>query len=219
MPSPFYNTEGRFGWRKLLGTSKVHDIGTGIDALGTDIEASLESKRSIIATEQSRENAAYGTLSTPDEVTLTLPENGLIGVWFQATWLESVKEAGRAAIFIGATQLHIAKGGSAIPEAAVIGGTAARFVPLATFHSGLISPEGGPGYTGDVTTGQTVGVYQAKNFEEESAIISFSSEYAPFGGPCYIFAAAGTYKISVQFKATSGKVAVKNRRLWAAVVY
>ena len=29
-----------------------------------------------------------------------------------------------------------------------------------------------------------------------------------------VFAAAGTYDISVQFKASSGSVTVKNRKLW-----
>jgi hypothetical protein len=35
------------------------------------------------------------------------------------------------------------------------------------------------------------------------------------GGPCYIFAAAGTYTVSIQFQALSGgNVAVRNRRLY-----
>lgn len=41
MPSPFYNTSGAVGLRKLLGTSKVHDIGVGFQALGDDIEELL----------------------------------------------------------------------------------------------------------------------------------------------------------------------------------
>jgi hypothetical protein len=41
VPSPFYNTEGLLGLRKLTGESNVHDIGIGFDALGTDLEAYL----------------------------------------------------------------------------------------------------------------------------------------------------------------------------------
>jgi surface-anchored protein len=38
------------------------------------------------------------------------------------------------------------------------------------------------------------------------------------GGVCWIFAAAGTYKITVQFKASSGNVKVKERNLWAWII-
>jgi hypothetical protein len=53
-------------------------------------------------------------------------------------------------------------------------------------------------YTGDVTTGQIVGTVSA----------------AGLGGPCYFFAAAGTYTISIQVKASSASVTIKNRKLW-----
>lgn len=38
MPSPFYELSQRFRLRRLLGTSKVHDIGTGFQALGEDLD-------------------------------------------------------------------------------------------------------------------------------------------------------------------------------------
>jgi hypothetical protein len=40
----------------------------------------------------------------------------------------------------------------------------------------------------------------------------------PFGGPVKVFAAAGTYDISVQFKTSAGTLSVKNRKLWARAV-
>lgn len=215
MPSPFYNTEGRFGWRKLLGTSKVHDIGVGINALGTDIEGSLETKRSIIATEQSRENTTYGTLATPDEVTVVLPENGLIAIAFMAMWEGTSTTQPHAAIFLGANQLQYAAWGASpkVQEAIMRGiGSGAVMGPLATRASGLVSGENVGGYTGHVTTGQIVGASEVAPAE------AGKGEADPGGGPCYVFAAAGTYKITVQYKVASGKVVVKNRKLWAWVV-
>lgn len=160
----------------------------------------LESQKSIIATEETRESASYGTLTTPDEVTVTLPENGLIAVAYQATWKESVSGAGRGAIFLGASQLKTAEaGGPALGQAEAKIGGGTGFVPLSSGGTGLKSVEPSSGYTGDVTTGQAIGTV--------GSVVST--------GPCYIFAAAGTYKVSVQFKASSGKVTVKSRKLWA----
>jgi hypothetical protein len=38
VPSPFYELSKRFGLHRLLGTSNVHDIGTGFQSLGADID-------------------------------------------------------------------------------------------------------------------------------------------------------------------------------------
>jgi hypothetical protein len=156
-----------------------------------------------IATEQSRENTAYGVLATPDEVTVELPANGLIVVGYQATWQTSVAGAARAALFLNGVQVQIARSGNGSPVAAETNvetaGAVGHFVVLSSAGNGLVSlgAEAYIGaYTGDVTTGQIL-----------SAVIQD-------GGPCCIFAAAGTYKVSVQFKATSGRVTAKNRKLW-----
>jgi hypothetical protein len=70
-------------------------------------------------------------------------------------------------------------------------------------------------YTGDVTTGQAVGIAGVAHLNLANAgTITMGS--GAWGGPCYIFGlAAGAYKISVQFKASSGKVTAKKRRLLA----
>jgi hypothetical protein len=157
----------------------------------------------ITATE-SRANVAYGLLGTPDQVTgIVLPTDGLIAVAYQATWQSSVGAAGKAAIFIGANQVKLAQTNVAAPATSLSEATSNNSIntdiPLSTAWWGL---SGGGGvystaYTGDVTTGQVQGDWGANG-----------------GGICYIFAAAGTYTISVQFKASSGSVTVKNRRLW-----
>jgi hypothetical protein len=180
------------------------------------------SVKSIIPTEQSRENVAYGTLATPDEVIVLLPENGLIAVAYQASWVESVSEAARAAIFVGANQLKIATPKGPATQAAAIGtGGRLEARPLSTFYAGLVGTlDAATGASSDVTTGQVVAVDTegASGVREIGGVIFQSWGPGPVGGPCYIFAEAGAYKIRVQFKASSGKVTVKNRKLWAWVV-
>jgi hypothetical protein len=163
--------------------------------LGLTDGATVRRGKSIIATTESRTNVAYGTLATPDKVAgLVLPTDGLIFVSYQATWQESVLGAARAAIFIGANQLKTWLTGAApaAQETQVANVGAATDTPLITIPQGLNS-SGNAAYTGDVTTGQSIGVT----------------------GP--IKAAAGTYDISVQFKSTSGSVTAKNRelRVWS----
>lgn len=161
-----------------------------------------------IATEQNRENAAYGLLGTPDEVEVVLPENCLIIVGFQATWKSTVATSSSAAIFIGSNQLKISEvtGGPPSVQSASLLGPEAHWESLTSYTGGLVSAEAKAGnseYTADVTTGQVIGI--GSN--------SFTS-VVPVSGMCSIFAAAGTYKVSIQYKASSGKVIVKNRKLW-----
>jgi hypothetical protein len=135
---------------------------------------------------------------------LVLPTDGLLLVGYQATWQESNAGQARASLFIGATQAKVAAGGAApgVQEAQISysgGAVPPLDAPLATGTAGLTSGTPGPAgtYTGDVTTGQ----------------IMYAGGSS--GGPCVVFAAAGTYDISVQFKAGAGSVTVKNRKLWA----
>lgn len=176
-------------------------------ALGLNETGTVRRGKSIIATEEGRTNTAYGTLTTPDRVqNIVLPTDGLIRVWFQAMWKESVDAAARAAIFVGSNQQTLAVANVAAP--AVIEAqcmmASNTYGPLSSSFFGL---HGGPAgtsataYTGDVTTGQAIGG-------------TYST--TTVGGPVDIFVAAGTYTISVQFKASSGTVTVKNRRLLVA---
>lgn len=172
-----------------------------------------------------RTNVAYGALNdAADSVTVALPANGLIAVWYQGTWQESVSGAGSAAIFIGANQLKYAEGDgspSALPNTQAAGINApALATPLATFYGGLWSCTPIAGYTGDVTTGQIVGLQGIPALSPSSGRppTSDGATFAIAGGPCYIFAAAGTYAVSVQFKASSGTVTASNRRLWVRVL-
>jgi hypothetical protein len=159
-----------------------------------------------IATSQTTSSPTYATLGTPDSVTITLPTDGLIVVGYQATWQESVNSAARAALFIGANQVQVAiSGGNSVTEASLNQGSGAVDAVLGTDPTrGLVGNWAGSAYAASpATTGQLLGAQPTGSNR---------------GGPCYIFAAAGTYAVSVQFKVSSGSVTVKDRHLWAWTV-
>lgn len=189
--------------------------------LGLNETGVVRRGKSIIATSESRTNVAFGTLTTPDQVAnLVLPTDGLIAVVYQATWQESVAQAARAAIFIGSNQLVAARDAvvaGPVTQAAQTGsGTTAIDRPLFSGGGGLFGANGGNTSIGaDATTGQLVGAVggnAAVAFQEIGGGLA-ATYLAP--GACYIFAAAGTYTVSVRFNASSGSVTVKNRKLWA----
>ena len=121
-------------------------------------------------------------------------------VAYQATWQESASSAGNAAIFLNGNQLQIPAASGPIVTAATCSGVASNGV-LQTTPGGLVGLSASS-YSGDVTTGQVIS----------------NTNVQPAGGPCWIFAAAGTYTVSVQFKASSGSVAASNRKLWVQAV-
>lgn len=158
---------------------------------------------SVIATEESRTNVAYGKLTTPDEITgVVLPTNGLLLIGFSATVKASAKEqAGRIAIFLGANQLKYAKEGGEAP--AVVETTTSSvenvFIHVSSTSTGQGLARSNAKYTGDVTTGQVLGATETK------------------GGLMAVYAAAGTYAISAQYLAESGSITAKERKLWCGV--
>lgn len=152
----------------------------------------------IIATEQTRESATFGTLTTKDEVTsVVLPENGLIAIGFWGKVKCSVGSAGRVAIFLGANQLKIAADTGPLVQEGSIAGT--EFTTVTT------GPLGISGTAKDTSSAVTTGQLLA-------------SQGGNTGGLAYVFAAAGTYTISVQFRATSGSITAKERKLWVGVL-
>lgn len=179
------------------GFDAVNVSATLAGILGLSNGSVISSGASIVATTESRTNVAYGLMTTPDRVQgIVLPTNGLIVVLFQGTWQESVSGAAKAAIFLNSNQLRAVSGatGPAAVSECGLGGTLATDSPLVSFPGGLVSSSA-TSASSDVTTGQVV--FQGTQ-----------------GGAAYIFAAAGTYDVSVQTKSTSGSVTTKNRRLW-----
>lgn len=150
---------------------------------------------SIISTEQSRESSSYGKLATPDEVTgVVLPANGLLFIAFSAHVKSSVSENGQAAFFLGANQLKKSTSTKQVQEASTVG---TEFTQFGSSDSGMA--QYGESNTADVTTGQIIGS-------------------GTLGGYTLVFAEAGTYTVSVQFKAITGKVTAKERKLWVGVM-
>jgi hypothetical protein len=178
-------------------------------ALGPDgTIATASVRKSIIAAAESRSTTSYGTLTTPDKVTVTLPTDGLLKIMYQATWDPG---GGLAAIFIGANQLKYLpdNSGSGAPIVQEAGGGSVPGAILSTRPDagGLLAIYPSVAYTGEVTTGQTFGVVTTVPI---SGRISGS-------GPIYVFAAAGTYDVSVQFKAGGSAMTVSKRKLWVSV--
>jgi hypothetical protein len=211
------------------GTLTPSDLTTALqDYLGVTGNVVRRGKAISVPSSDSRTNTAYGLLANPDRVqNVVMPTDGLISVWYQATWQESVLGAARAAIFIGANQYKMASaqaGPAPVQLAAKLNGSSvSEDHPLSTAGElGLFSPYGNNAYSGDATTGQGVGTWGGTgtageielNGVAQQVTPTTSSGYLSHGGPCYIFAAAGTYDISVMFKASSGNVVAKNRRLW-----
>lgn len=193
--------------------------------LGLNSTGQARRGKAIIATSEARTSTSYGLLTTPDRVSsLILPADGLIRVRYAATWQESVAGAARAAIFIGANQLKIANqaANAAITQAAATAETTGAVdKPLISYWGGLVSLYGaGAAYGGDVTTGQAIGLYGASQgiSQEINGGATQTGNPATVGGAVDIFAAAGTYDISIQFKSSSGSVTVKNRKLWVEVI-
>lgn len=180
------------------GAVDVAELATTLAAfLGVTQSGTVRRGKSIIATEEARTNVAYGTLTTPDQVSnVVLPTAGLLCVAFQGMWKESVNGAARAAVFLSANQLKYS-GVSTAPAVVETANNANAniYESLGSYTLGLQGNGVATDYTGDVTTGQIVGA-------------------ATVGGFMTIQAAAGTYDVSIQFKASSGSVTAKNRSLW-----
>lgn len=142
----------------------------------------------VIATEESRTNTAFATLTTPDEITgVAVPENSSLFVEFSALVKTSIEGAGRVAIFLSGTQLKNVSGSNYEVELATVGAT---FKKVFTTPTGLSF-----GGTEFVTTGEV-------------------------GGQGWLLIhrlAAGTYTVSVQYRATSGSITAKTRTTKAAV--
>lgn len=156
----------------------------------------------VIATEESTASTSYTKLTTPDQVSsIVLPSNGLLFVGYQALWKNTVSSNSRAGIFLGANQVKYNSNNIAAPAVveAPGGATTGNYQPLHTNSQGLFGAGTNTTASGsDVTTGQVIGNWSGA-----------------IGGYCAIFAAAGTYDVSIQYKNNAaGTLTAKERKLW-----
>jgi hypothetical protein len=170
----------------------------GVNASGQTVKGAVN-----IATSQSTGSTTYTTLATPDQITgLVLPTNGLLVMWYRAIFASSVNSAGSATVFVNSNQLVVDEGGSGPPVVqSAVTANANVNNGLYSTAEGLASTNSPFNYGSDATTGQIVGGGSSGQ-----------------GGPIYIFAAAGTYTVSVQFKASSGTVTALSRKLWVSAL-
>lgn len=202
------------GLRWGQATAEGLDGASVLDKAGISSAATVRRGKSIIAAAESRSSTSYGTLTTPDQVSnVVLPTDGLLAIVYQATWQESVAGAARAAIFIGANQFKAAghSGSPVVQEADTLAQPAATDRLLATHGGGLYS-QTGAAYS-EVATGQAIG-FATGNLVSVAGMTPGANGQVPFGGLCLVDVPAGTYTVSIQFKASSGSVTVKNRKLW-----
>jgi hypothetical protein len=180
--------------------------------LAEEIEARLgyagaQGGKSIVPGAQGRTNAAYGLLGTPDRVPgLVLPDDDdLIFVYFHALLLapSGSGQVGSAAIFIEGNQLKAddGDGAPAVQEASVNGSSLTEAYQVVT----------------TTPRGLAIGVLNSNTDVSNVATgMALAGEAAIGGGRLAIMGLpAGTYDITVQFKASAGTVTAKERKLYA----
>lgn len=200
LPTP-ENHGGTNNWSDVYSNDKA--LKEAIETLQGEVSGAVKPvtwyKPTVIATEETRESTSFGTLTTKDEITgVVVPANGLIVIGYAALVKSSVSGAGRLSIFIGSNQLKRSSSVSEAPVVSEVGTLGTAFTTFFSDGTGLAGAEGG---TSLATTGHAIG----------------SGSTFGHGPLCVVFLAPGTYNISVQYKATSGSVTAKERKLWVEV--
>lgn len=144
----------------------------------------------VVTAEEARASAEFGFLTTEDKISgVELAEDGLMLIFLRTHVKSSVSGAGHAAVFLNGTQLKTRTGAS--NDEGLTSGTG--FGLIFTSAEGLTVAM--PTENADVATGQILG---------PDALA--------------VYAAAGTYTVGVKYKASSGSVTAKERRLMVATL-
>jgi hypothetical protein len=174
-----------------LATDKPPDVPALSKAMADRLQALRTVRSSLINTEESRTNTAYGTLTTPDEIKVPVNAAGLLVIEYAAEIESSVAAAGRIALFINGTQVARYGGGASVQVEGSSIGTGWCFVTTAPDKMNISE---GP-----------VGV-------ATSALLLLAT--GTTGGPMFHGVPAGEYTVTARYKATSGTITAKNRRLY-----
>lgn len=154
-------------------------------SLGLSDGAIIRQGKSIVPTEETRAVATLGSLTTADQVQVTLATEGLIYVVFMAEIKETVADA-------GIVELRLDTGGFAGPANGLqANGTAINV------------------YGGVITSDMFSGVGGGLHFVNTMA--SATQQPAMVHA---VRATAGVRTVSVAYGATTGTIFAKNRRLW-----
>lgn len=194
-------------------------IGALADAVDTALPVRSRGA-SNVATEQGTASSTYTLLATPDRVqNLILPTDGMIMVWAHVG-IRRASSQGRVGLFLNNEQVRATppvQGPNLFEEVVLTDsffGTSDRYISTA---GRLYAPQSG--FDSDdayapATTGHRLGFGQVSTGDP-----ALQGE-AVGGAPICIFAAAGTYDVSLRFRRTggSGNLSAFNRRLWAWAV-
>jgi hypothetical protein len=196
--------------------------GAGFAAAGSSVHGS-----EVSMTNQ----GTYAFLSPEDRVSaISMPTDGLLAVWYKAVFnMDHVNGQGNAAIFLNGSQVEIAHEFTTTPKtqaADLICGQVDADGAVSSFGAGLAAttPRGDVS-VGDVTTGQIVGAVSDAAGDIRTQIAGANigaggdnASFAQWGGPVWIYAAAGTYDVGIKWKMPAHVLKVKNRKLWVAAL-
>lgn len=146
----------------------------------------------VIATSQSTSSTSFVALATPDEIAgIVVPANGVIRVGYVARWSSTVGAAGRAVLCLN---------GSAIKS---VVNTSGSFYEVASVSNETRALFTSPVTAGPLNTGSVEPPSSTSGLVTPTVDIPIET--------------AGTYTVSVLFRATSGAVSADLRRLWVEV--
>jgi hypothetical protein len=189
----------------INGNLDTDNIDSGVlEDIGVSETGTVRRGKAVIATEEARANTAYGLMTTPDQVSsIVVPADGLLFVSYRGMIKESVQGAAAAAVFIGANQV---KQVDVFAAPVVAEWTSVTSLGIDDSGANVYGLLEGPGTNGEFSLRQRT----AGNAYSGDVTTGMPQPFAAF------FVAAGTYNVSVQFKASSGSVTVKNRalRVW-----
>jgi hypothetical protein len=173
----------------------------------------------------------YAYLSPEDRVSaISMPTNGLLAVWYKAIFnMDHVNGQGNAAIFLNGVQVEIGHEYAVTPKtqaADLICGQVGADGVVSTFGAGLAATTPRDDVSAaDVTTGQIVGAAADASgdirTEVAGADIGAGGDkggLAQWGGPTWIYAAAGTYEVGIKWKMPAHVLKAKKRKLWVATL-
>jgi hypothetical protein len=209
---------------------RLEGIEGNLQEMAATLDRPTLNRKLGISTSENTSSTTYTTLTTSDRVdNVHVGEDSILVVLYRAVWESSVAGAGRAAIFLNENQLQTATPVDTAPIAQETqtdtgaGGIAQVLGTRAQGMDNYIQPTALAAdpvdYTDDVATGQVAGGMGLEWFYRDSANgdgtgTTLVQSRMGGGGPCYIFTSAGTYSISIRYRATSGSVTVRDRRLW-----
>jgi hypothetical protein len=201
--------------------SGVVDFPNGLTQGGVSLASQFDSRAKLfVAGEETRDSGVsgtgYGTLATPDQIAgIVVPANALLYINFTALWKESVANAARASIFIGANQLTYPAAAATTVEAGITSNayTPPKYSRLLSHAMGLGTRFANADMSSLSANGSALGNKELWYSTGGGALV-FSANDTPEGPWCVVDGlAAGTYTVSIQFKCSSGTLSAKERRL------